>query len=400
METVNNQRYLIAVSGGPDSMALLDMEYKKGNYIEVAHVNYHKRDTALRDEKIVKDYCKNHNIKFNRLNFNPKDVKGNFQAAARLSRYEYFNKICQLHKLDAVLVAHHKDDHIETYLMQINKGLGVDYYGLRKETTLYGVKVIRPLLDYTKNDLLNYCIDNNLEYGIDESNLSDAYTRNKIRHSVIDNLSLKQKDEIVKEIDLKNNEQINNINEALKYLNDTNSYDIDYFINIPHIKLILRHYIPNKSEKYYDEMLRQFKDSKNCIFNNKSLYIVKEYGKINIFNKDEDYSYTFNNIDEIKSKKYKYFMIRKKGNSRQGATIYESDFPITIRNVNKDDYINMIYGTKKLNRFFIDNKINLKDRLNWPVVVNNKKELILVPELGCDINHYSTKHNIYVLKLY
>lgn len=380
-------------------MALLDMEYKKANYIEAAHVNYHKRETADRDEKIVRDYCKQHNIKFNRLNFDQSAVKGNFQAAARIARYEYFEKICRLHKLEAVLVAHHKDDNIETYLMQRKKGMGVSYYGLKDDTNLYGVRVLRPLLDYTKDDLVKYCDDNDIKYGVDESNLSDEYTRNKIRHFVVDKMSKAEKEEIVKEIEEKNQRHLDDICEAISYLNIEESYAADYFLNIPHIRSILRIYIPCKSEKYYDEMLRQLKETKTCVFNYEIFYIVKEYGRINMFIKPDDYAYTFNSISELKTKRYDYFMIRKRGGNREGVTVYESDFPITIRNARKDDYINMIYGKKKLNRFFIDSKIKLEDRLSWPIVTNKNGELILVPELGCDVKHYSTKHNLYVLKL-
>ncbi|MBQ2509839.1 MAG: tRNA lysidine(34) synthetase TilS, partial [Erysipelotrichaceae bacterium] len=171
-------KYLIAVSGGPDSMALLNMAREEGLEIEVAHVNYHKRDTAKRDEKIVRSYCEQYGIPVHVKDVYPGDVKGNFQAYAREVRYAYFANLCRRYGLDGTVTAHQQDDLLETYLMQKEKKLGVEYYGLKEETRIKGVSVIRPLLDCTKEELLSYCEKKGLDYGIDESNLTDVYTRN------------------------------------------------------------------------------------------------------------------------------------------------------------------------------------------------------------------------------
>ena len=88
-----------------------------------------------------------------------------------------------------------------------------------------------------------------------------------------------------------------------------------------------------------------------------------------------------------------------KGKGVNGVTINKNDFPITIRTYQEGDFIKMRYGTKKINRFFIDHKISYYDRLTWPIVLNNKQEIILVPGLGCNVGHYSTKHNLFVIKL-
>ncbi len=98
-------------------MALLDMAFHSGAYIEAAHVNYHKRGSADRDEEIVRSYCHERGIPFHLLDFDEERYSGNFQAAARQTRYDFFRKICEKDDLDEVLVAHQKDDLIETYLM-------------------------------------------------------------------------------------------------------------------------------------------------------------------------------------------------------------------------------------------------------------------------------------------
>jgi tRNA(Ile)-lysidine synthase len=81
-----------------------------------------------------------------------------------------------------------------------------------------------------------------------------------------------------------------------------------------------------------------------------------------------------------------------------GVTVSSSDFPITIRNAKNGDKITMRYGTKKLSRFFIDRKIPYLDRLSWPVIENKDKQVIFVCELGCDKDHYSNNHNLYVTR--
>ena len=100
------------------------------------------------------------------------------------------------YKLDGVLVAHHKDDLIETYLMQRERG-SVSFYGLKEENTVRGVRVIRPLLNMSKAELIEYDREHDIEYGIDESNLGNDYKRNRIRHSTVEKMSAEKKNEII-----------------------------------------------------------------------------------------------------------------------------------------------------------------------------------------------------------
>ncbi len=395
--TMNQGRYLVAVSGGPDSMALLDMLVKKGCVPEVAHVNYHKRVTADRDEELVRRYCTEHRLPFHRLELDPQMVEGNFQDYARKTRYRFFATLCQENGLDAVLVAHHRDDLIETYLMQKEKKLGVSHYGLAKETVIEGVRVIRPLLEMGKQELLTYCRENGIPYGIDESNLRDDYARNRIRHQIVERMDQSEKDAIMVEI-----ESLNRALQAKQRIIQSDfrdHYDAEEFLALSFLTDRLRIVFPGYSMRHYEEMQRQLRETDRCILTDDRTILSKEYGKIAIFPVPEDYAYLFSSPEDFKEADYPHFRIAFNGNGVEAVTLHPDDFPITIRNARNGDRIVMHFGTKKISRFFIDRKIPLKERLSWPVVLDRKNEVILLPGLGCDISHYSQNPDLYVLKL-
>ena len=376
-------------------MALLNM-YKNKYDLICCHINYHKRKSAKRDEEIVKEYCISNNIKFIKYDYK-NTKKGNFQDLARVFRYKCFAKCVNEYKLDGVLVGHHKDDLIETYLIQKKRKGTVSYYGLKNKTVIFDVKIVRPLLKYTKDELLSYCLKHNIKYGIDESNLTDSYLRNQIRHSKVEKMSNEEKDEIIKEIEYKNY-VLNEEEKAVKdYINNKSLFYYDEFMSCPYIKKLLRTLLyDNLSDKYLNEIIKALKSSKNIELNIKDKCLYKEYHYIEVCDKTKPYSYKLN---DIVYKYYPYFRLAKKGNSFEGVTVSKEDFPLIIRNVKDGDFIEMRYGKKKVSRFFIDKKVPTSKRKVWPIIINAKGSAILVPGIGCDKYHYSTKHNLYMIKL-
>lgn len=388
-------KVLVAVSGGPDSMALLDMVKDKYE-IYVAHVNYHHRDSAKRDEDIVRNYCLSFNIPFFVKDY-VESSSGNFQENARIFRYEFFKELIDKYNLDYVLTAHHKDDLIETYLMQIKRDSHVYYYGLKEDVEIFGIRIVRPLLNYTKLDLRNYCDSHHISYGIDESNLEDDYTRNKIRHTVIDKMSLDEKNSLVNEINLLNKEN-SLLNEKCKaFINNRTSISVNEFIEYDDLVRLLRMFIGiSISKKQAIDLIRQIKEAKSFDILIEDRYLCKEYGYISVYPKCDDYCYV---LDDFKCLNTKHFNLCTSGNRFESIYLGIDDYPITIRNYKEGDYIKMRYGTKKINRFFIDNKISHKDRKMWPVMLNSKGDIVLVPAIGCDKYHYSTNGLVYMVKL-
>lgn len=176
-------KFIAGVSGGPDSMAMLDI-YKK-DIIAVCHVNYNKRKDSNIDLEIVKKYCLKNNINFYALNVTDdlysKYKINNFQKLARLIRYDFFLEVANKLNCFHLLLAHNRNDFLETAYMQIYSKKKNLFYGIRKKSYFNNLKIYRPLIKKWKKDLENYCIKNNIKYQIDYTNNLDIYERNKIR---------------------------------------------------------------------------------------------------------------------------------------------------------------------------------------------------------------------------
>ena len=177
---MKNDKYLVAVSGGPDSMAVLHQQIAKGQEVAVAHINYNVRESALRDEKIVEEFCKNNDIVLYKYKA-PKCDENNFQAWARKYRYDIMEKLCIEHKYAGIITGHHLDDSLETYMLQKQRQNIVTHYGLTYKSKYGNTDIVRVALTKTKEELITYCNESNIKYGIDESNEDDKYERNKIR---------------------------------------------------------------------------------------------------------------------------------------------------------------------------------------------------------------------------
>ncbi len=379
-------------------MALLDMAFHDNRHVEAAHMNYHRRDTADRDEEIVRDYCKEKGIVFHGKDFDEKEYPGNFQAAAREARYDFFSDVVKKRDLDEVLTAHQKDDVIETYLMQRKKKLEVSRYGIREHNVINGVDVYRPLLRYEKKDLLAYCEENHVPYGIDESNLEDGYERNRIRHARVEKMSSEEKDCVIQEIDERNRIREFRYERASSFL-DRDSYTVKQFLNIPYLNVWLQDRFPHKSKAFFAEMRRQLKESGKCVFEGEDIVISKEYGRIHVFEKRRDYEYRFDSLDGMKDVQCPWFSLKEEGKKIEGITLREEDFPVIIRNAREGDAIAMRFGHKKVNRFLIDRKTLLKDRMSWPVMTDADGKVIFVSGMGCDADHYTENNNVFMIKL-
>lgn len=230
-------QYIAAVSGGPDSMALLK---KYGpNIVMVAHVNYNKRPSALRDEEIVKGYCERHNIPFRALSVTDKMYNkysletSNFETIAREIRYNFFSSLTAEAGTNKVLVAHNLDDFVETALMQRQRKSMSLFYGIKPINTHHNLEISRPLINIRKQALIDFCNQYDVPYGIDETNDDDYHERNKIRKAIalwppiLFNIFLR----IIHAYNQQNEEKSRLVDQIYKEWENT-EYDVDYFKKI------------------------------------------------------------------------------------------------------------------------------------------------------------------------
>jgi tRNA(Ile)-lysidine synthase len=235
---VIKDKILVAVSGGLDSMVLTNLCLKLGFKISIAHCNFCLRDSESDlDEKFVRDFAESNSVPFFSKSFQTKLHSKRYglsiQMAARELRYEWFSYLQLKHDFDWVFTAHHTDDNIETFIINLSRGCNIH--------ALSGIPekndgIIRPLLIFNRGDLLNYAIDSKLKWREDSSNSSLDYQRNRVRHSITP---------VLKEVFPNFNK---NFNKTKKYISSSLDLINNHITNIEKDIIIFS----SKYEKHFD----------------------------------------------------------------------------------------------------------------------------------------------------
>ena len=202
---VEDKKIILALSGGIDSMVLADMLLQAKAEFVLAHCNFHLRgEESDGDEKFVRDYAERKGLtlyvkQFDTLNY-AEEHKLSIEMAARELRYAWFEELRQQLNYDYIAVAHHADDQLETFFINLLRGAGIR--GLKGMQHVNG-HIIRPLLDISREEIRQYAIENGLTWREDHTNAETLYLRNKIRHEllpVIDGISKEGRNAILKSI--------------------------------------------------------------------------------------------------------------------------------------------------------------------------------------------------------
>lgn len=191
----NGDRLVLGVSGGPDSICMLnvlnDIRNDKNLHMEfdiiVAHVNHLIRKEAIEDEKFVEVFCKKIDVPFYSKSIDVQKIANNSkigtEEAGRNARYEFFDEILENTNSNKIAIAHNKNDKVETMIMNMLRGSGIA--GLKGIEPIKNNKYIRPLIECERFEIEQYCTVNNIDARIDRTNFENVYTRNKIRNVVI-----------------------------------------------------------------------------------------------------------------------------------------------------------------------------------------------------------------------
>ena len=189
----NGDKLVLGVSGGPDSISMLNILYRLNNSgnidfsFVVAHVNHQIREEAVEDEKYVSEFCKKINIPFYSKSIDVKKIANNnkigIEEAGRNVRYQFFEEILEKVNANKIAIAHNKNDKIETILMNVFRGCGLS--GLKGIDPIKNNKFIRPLIECERAEIERYCIKYELNPRIDKTNFENNYMRNKTRNILI-----------------------------------------------------------------------------------------------------------------------------------------------------------------------------------------------------------------------
>lgn len=402
---------VVATSGGPDSMALLSLliRVKRALDIEIvcAHVNHNTgREGQYEEQQFVKDFCRNNKITFETMTI---DEYGddNFHNEAHTKRYNYFNELIKKYNSKYLFTAHHGDDLIETILMRIVRGSTLrGYSGFSKEVDKKTYKIVRPLINVTKKEIIAYNKKNKVPFKTDSSNIKDVYTRNRYRKYIVPKLKkedpnvhnkfykfsktlLEYNDYIEKEVSKKiKTIYVNGVLNVEKFIKEEKVIGMKIIYSIleqiyqDDLMLITdRH-----AEILYDVITSKRSNVKVHLPNN--VQVIKSYNDITItalHQKKKDYEVEIINFVNLPNGKNIEVVGQSDDTSNFICRLSKENvaFPLHVRNRKDGDKIstkNMI-GSKKINDIFIDEKIPTSERDVWPVVLDNEEKVVWLPGL-------------------
>lgn len=393
---LNNSTVIVGVSGGVDSICLLHILIQLGFNVVLAHVNHHKREASNLEEKAMENLAKTYGIPFECAHYFD-DHTTNFHDAAHNFRYSFFKNIADKYNTCYIASAHHLDDQAETIIMKLMNGSNLyGYGGISKQLIDGKYIIIRPLLSTKKEDLYNYAKSNNLIYFEDESNQTDDYLRNKIRHNVIPMLESLEPNILEKLEEFSNQckEAFNFIrSQSIKYLDKTqNTIELNSFILLDEalkkdiICLLLERYPIRKNNDIINQIYSLLSDAsgnKEISLKNGYFFIVS-YDKAKIVKKEKNIDFnqelTLDN-EVIFLNKYRYYFSKKipQNGAKYIKLCYNSlNLPFFVRTRKNGDFINMGYGNKKVSKLMIDHKLTTEQRANTPLIFDNNGDLLWV----------------------
>ena len=399
---------IIGCSSGPDSMALTDMLLKIRDkyslFLVLAHVNHNVRRESAEEEEFLQQYCIDNKLIFETMKIE-KYGDDNFHNEARVIRYNFFESLVDKYKANYLMTAHHGDDLTETILMRLVRGSNLNGYSGFKEIVDKGTyKIARHLIFYTKDELREYVINNNIKFYDDSSNMKDKYTRNRYRKYILP--FLKKEDKAVHKKFLKFSRALDDANTYIAKVRDKaltrvlNNEDIiisefkkeDHFIQREILYYLLEYYYQDDlillNDKHIELLFKLINSRKANTFVNLPNDVVayKEYDMLKL-KRDTDlisgYEIEFDDYVELPGNHYIKKLQSSDDNSNNVCRLSSEDItlPLTVRTRRIGDkmYVKGLNGSKKVKDIFIDNKMKMDKRGTWPIVIDSKGNIVWIP---------------------
>ena len=439
----DGDKIVIGLSGGPDSVCLLHilnrLKEKLDIELYVAHLNHQIRGIeAQKDALYVSTICEEMGITYFLKSIDvPKYCKDNglsIEEGARKLRYEMFNEIKQKTKSNKIAIGHNLNDQAETVLMRIMRGTGLQ--GLRGIEYARENGIIRPLLDIERKDIEDYCELHNLNPRIDESNLENIYTRNKIRLELIpymkDNFNPNLIESIVRmsnnlrsdsdyieahaEAEFKN---ICKISSDSAEININNFKKLHNAIKVRVLRKGIKAILGDTNfidQKHIDDVIELESESKinKMLTLPRGIFVYRRKNSIiltttEIIEEEIEFSYSIpsngfvkikeiNTIIETQTMTIDRYKSGKVDKMSRGFDFNKIKGGIVVRNRQQGDKIKLVGGSKKIKDLFIDLKIPREDRCKIPVIVD-EDGILQVGEYKSSENYKIDENTKEVLKV-
>ena len=414
---------LLAVSGGLDSMVLTDLCLKSGLNISLAHCNFKLRgNESDGDEILVKEVAKTHNLDVFTTFFETeafaKISKQSIQMAARQLRYEWFEALQNQHGFKYILTAHHADDNLETFLINLSRGTGIE--GLKGIPEING-SIVRPLLEFSRDEIHNFATQEKISWREDSSNQSTKYLRNNLRHtfipllkklnpsfiesfqttqnhlkdiqSVLDDYMLEVEDKVIESIDedqiVYNIDQLQSLNNPKAYLHQLlKEYNFTDWTQIANLLEA------QSGKQILSSTHRLLKNRSQLILRplivSSELSILIESSEKNVSIPDQPFDLKLEITTSIEP------------NSNHVLYLdFESlQFPLQLSHWKSGDYFypSGMSGKKKLSKYFKDEKLSLIEKENT-IVLYSENNVVWVVGKRADQRFLATKKSTQILKL-
>ena len=418
---LEGKKILIAVSGGLDSVVLTELFHSLNYNISLAHCNFNLRALESdKDEAFVKNLGDRLQLKTYTTKFDTNKYasinKISTQIAARELRYQWFQELTIEHQFDYVLTAHHADDNLETFLINLSRGTGLEgFTGIPP----INKNIVRPLLIFSREDIEEYATTNKIAWREDESNATTKYIRNKIRHQVVP---------VLKEINptllnsfqkttdnLKGSQQI--INDALSEVkkkvlitekNEALKFDVSEILSLSNPKAYLFELLKPYHFTAWNDVTNLLTSQSGKQVFSKTHRLLKDRDVLLLSKRTqnkEPLTYTIQkNTKEITMPVSLRFEITNPINNKDNAAIYldldSVSFPLTIRKWKEGDsfFPTGMEGRKKLSKFFKDEKYSLIDKENTWLLCSDD-QITWIIDKRQDRRFSASKNTISALKI-
>lgn len=418
---LENKKLLLATSGGLDSMVMVQLFRQLPYEIALAHCNFQLRGIeSFEDQKFVENYAEQHAIPLFATQFDTtafaKDYKLSTQVAARDLRYNWFYELIEEEQFDYVLTAHHADDNIETFLINLGRGTGLDgLVGIPTQND----KIIRPLLLFSRFEIADYAAETQLKWREDSSNASNKYLRNKVRHDVVPLLKelnanfattfqntqkyLQEAQAMVEDAAIIVYQQV------AEQKDDTIHFDLVQLRRLPNYKSYLYHWLKEFGFTAWNDIYDLVESQSGKQVLSADFRLIKDRDSLLLVpmlesNSDEEF-YIVKGVQEVKIPlKLSISKVTDRTTS-SNTTIFVDEsklvFPLVLKKWQEGDFFQpfgMNGKTKKLSKLFKDEKLSVVDKENiW--ILWSADTIVWVVGLRQDERFKTENNTEHILKL-